>query len=252
MVTGGLSCIYTCEHVWKICFSTNFWWTSGNWRTNCAGSYVKIVGKIGKSSRERGREQKLRWTRYSLSHEHPSCSSKKPTGDGLQQTVRELCTNYTNIVFANWFANEMLANEYAALEWLWSAFPLPIPKTSLHILNSSTPTFTPTYHVPVPGIFGYLCLSPRHTQRTARLRVCGGLPLLSLGIRILLKRSCLPAVTGSGVTVGMVSMIGFVCLIERNRSRLWLLLYCWHSRNFCLNCDFYQNFKNMMPTSQMQ
>ncbi len=47
------------------------------------------------------REQIFRQTRYPLSREHPLCSSKKPTGDGLQQTVCESHTNYTNTVFAN-------------------------------------------------------------------------------------------------------------------------------------------------------
>ncbi len=36
-------------------FFMNFRATRGEWRTNCASSYVKIVGKIGKSSCEHGR-----------------------------------------------------------------------------------------------------------------------------------------------------------------------------------------------------
>ncbi len=105
-----LSCIYTCEHVRKIYFSTNFQQTRVKWRTNCTGGYMKIIGKIGKSSREHGREQKFRQTRYSLSREHPLYSSKKPPGDGSQRTVRKSRTNYTNIVFTN----KMFTSVYAA------------------------------------------------------------------------------------------------------------------------------------------
>ncbi len=56
----------------------------------------KNCWEIGKSSCEHGREQKFRQTRrtwYPLSYEHPLCLSKKLTGDGLQQTVREPRTN---------------------------------------------------------------------------------------------------------------------------------------------------------------
>ncbi len=98
--------MYTCEyhsqhcarkHVRKVYFSTNFRRTTGKWRTNCAGSYVKIVGETGKSFCGYGREQKFRRIRYPLSHEHPLGLIKKPTGDGLQRTVCEPHTNYTNI-----------------------------------------------------------------------------------------------------------------------------------------------------------
>ncbi len=89
-----LSCVYThehcvCEHVWKIYFSSNFRRTRGKRRTNCASSYVKIVGEIGKSSHEHGREQKFRkhgtlWAMNIL------CVRRK----NQQETVRyELFTN---------------------------------------------------------------------------------------------------------------------------------------------------------------
>ncbi len=40
------------------------------------GSCVKIVGEIGKSSWEHGREENFRRTLYPLSRKHPLCSSK--------------------------------------------------------------------------------------------------------------------------------------------------------------------------------
>ncbi len=64
--------------------------------------------------RKQGRGQKFRWTRYPLNREHPLYSSKKLTGNGSQQTVQEQCTNYTDIVFSNWFAHNMFASVYAA------------------------------------------------------------------------------------------------------------------------------------------
>ncbi len=73
----------------KYIFSTNFRRNRGKWRTNCADSYVKIVGEIGESPQEHGKEQKFRQTRYPLSREHLLCSLKKPTGVGSQRTVRE-------------------------------------------------------------------------------------------------------------------------------------------------------------------
>ncbi len=97
---GGwfLSCVYICKHcvrnyVWKIYFSTNFLRTRGNWWTNWASSYVKIISKIRKSFREHQREQKFRQTWYPLSCEHPLCPLKKLTGDDSQQTVHERFTN---------------------------------------------------------------------------------------------------------------------------------------------------------------
>ncbi len=50
-----LSCVYTCkhcvrEHVRKIYFSMIFWRIRAKWWTNHAGSYMKIVGEIGKPS----------------------------------------------------------------------------------------------------------------------------------------------------------------------------------------------------------
>ncbi len=61
-----------------------------------------------------GRSDMHLQTRDPLSREHHLCLSKKLTGDGSQQTVHEPCTNYTNIVLANWFANKMFASVYAA------------------------------------------------------------------------------------------------------------------------------------------
>ncbi len=77
-----------------------------------ASSCVKIVGDIGKSSCEYGREQKFRQTPDQLSREHPLCLSKKWTGDGTWRTIRKPRTNYASIMFAN----EMFANIYAALK----------------------------------------------------------------------------------------------------------------------------------------
>ncbi len=95
------SCVYARKHHSRICLeNTNFWWTRGKWWTIYASSYVKIVGAIGKSSHEHGREQKFRQMWYVLSREHPLCLSKKLT-DGSQRIVRRPHTNYMNIVFAN-------------------------------------------------------------------------------------------------------------------------------------------------------
>ncbi len=88
--------------------------TNQLWTTS---SYAKIVGTIGKSFREHGREQKFRQTPYPLSRKRPLFSSKKPTGDGSQWTVRKPRTNYTNIVFANGFVNDMFECVYAALQY---------------------------------------------------------------------------------------------------------------------------------------
>ncbi len=82
------------------------------------GSCVKIVGDIGKSYCEHGREQKFGQTSYTLSCEHPLCSFKKTTGDDSQRTVRKLHHNYTNIVFAN----EMFASVYEALRIIFWDF----------------------------------------------------------------------------------------------------------------------------------
>ncbi len=59
---------------------------------------VKIIGEIGKSSHEHGREQKFRQTWYPLSCQHPLCLSKKATRDGSQGTVGEPRINYTYTV----------------------------------------------------------------------------------------------------------------------------------------------------------
>ncbi len=48
--------------------------------------------------------------------EHHLCLLKKPTGDSLQWTVCKPHTNYTNIVFANWFTNKMFTSVYADLD----------------------------------------------------------------------------------------------------------------------------------------
>ncbi len=52
--------------------------TSGKPRENdeLTVSDMKIVGEIGKSSRENGREQKFRRTGYPVSREHPLCLLK--------------------------------------------------------------------------------------------------------------------------------------------------------------------------------
>ncbi len=114
-----LSSVYICEHcvckhvrehVWKIYFSMNFRRTSGKWRINCAGSYVKNVGEIGKSSHKHGREQKFRQTLYHWAANILCVHRKKLTGDGSQWTVHKHCTNYTNLVFAN----KMFTSVYAA------------------------------------------------------------------------------------------------------------------------------------------
>ncbi len=65
---------------------------------------VKIVDDIRKSSCEH-RKEKI---------SDPLCSLKKTTRDGSRQTVCEPRTNYTNIVFANHFANEMFASVHTA------------------------------------------------------------------------------------------------------------------------------------------
>ncbi len=96
-----------------------------------AGSYVKIVGKIEKFSRELGREQKFRRTWYSLSRKHPLCSLKKPTGNGSQRTVHKPRTNYINIVSASWFTNKMFTSVYAALQLLALGFFESVTKVDL-------------------------------------------------------------------------------------------------------------------------
>ncbi len=47
----------------------------------------------------------------------PLCSSKKLTGDGLQQTVRELSTNYTNKMFASVYAALKRTIQVPVLNW---------------------------------------------------------------------------------------------------------------------------------------
>ncbi len=99
------------------------------------GSYMKIVGEIGKSSCEHGREQKFRRAWYPLSHEHPLCLSKKPTGDGSQSTVRKPRTNYMNIVFANKMFASVRAASYFQEGNLWSSLAPLLEKTDFHDIS---------------------------------------------------------------------------------------------------------------------
>ncbi len=62
------------------------------------GSSVKIVGEIGKSFCEHGREQKFRRTVYPLNYEHFLCSSKNWLETVCKQTFCKPRTNHTNIV----------------------------------------------------------------------------------------------------------------------------------------------------------
>ncbi len=94
--------VYTCDHVWKIYFSTNFLYLGklAN-QPRTIGRCVKIINDIRKSSCGQGREQNFRQTLYQLCQGHPLCLSKKPTGDGSQWAVSKPRTaGYT--LFANY------------------------------------------------------------------------------------------------------------------------------------------------------
>ncbi len=84
-----LSCVntrerYVLEHVSENLFFFELPANREKMTNHCAGSYRIIVGEIGKSSCEHGKEQKFRRTWYPLSCKHTLCSLKKQTGDGSQ------------------------------------------------------------------------------------------------------------------------------------------------------------------------
>ncbi len=132
-------CSKTCL---KIYFSTNFPQTMGKMtnQRQTTGSCVKIVCKIEKSSCKYGREQKFRRAPTHWAANIPCVCRKKPTEDGSQRTVCKSLTNYTNIVFVNWFVSEMFASVYTALGcvYVWASIRESSSKKSIVKI-----TFTP-------------------------------------------------------------------------------------------------------------
>ncbi len=55
---------------------------------------------------------KIQMNTVPLSRKHRLCLSKKPTGDGSNKLFAKPRTNYTNIMFVNWFANKIFACVY--------------------------------------------------------------------------------------------------------------------------------------------
>ncbi len=105
------------------------------------GSCVKIVGDIGKSFCEHGREQKFRRTLYPLCREHPLCLSK----------------NQSEIVRNELFANAVLITRILCLRTSLRMKCLQ-GYTQLYAMNTMSAVTSPLSDSEVRGIIWYLHL----------------------------------------------------------------------------------------------